>query len=195
MRTADIDTTGELWAYRPQRHKTLYRGHDRVIYLGERAKELIRPFLKPDLTAFLFSPTEAEAARRAAVHAARRTPLGYGNSPGTNREKKPRRQPGKQYDTHSYRRAVQAACEKAFPIPPEIGEALNEKDAQTKRREWRRQHRWHPHQLRHNHATAVRRQFGIEAVQAALGQKSVSAAQVYGEKSAELAQKIAASIG
>lgn len=188
MRTADIDTTAQLWVYRPQAHKTRHRGHDRMIYLGERAKELLRPFLKTDLAAFIFSPAEAEAARRTA---SMKDPA----KPNAKRRKKPQRKPGDRYDTHSYRRAVQTACAKAFPMPADIGDGLSEVMAAEKRRAWRREHRFHPHQLRHAMGTEVRRQFGIEGTQAALGQRTVSAAQVYGEKSDALAQKIAASIG
>ena len=43
MRGMDIDTTGKLWVYTPQKHKTAHRGHSRHVYLGERAKRIIVP--------------------------------------------------------------------------------------------------------------------------------------------------------
>lgn len=49
MRGVDIDMTGTLWVYRPVRHKNKHLGHDRAIYLGKKAQEIITPFLKPNL--------------------------------------------------------------------------------------------------------------------------------------------------
>jgi len=75
MRGVDLDTAGTLWVYRPTRHKTGYLGHERLIFLGPKAQAIIKPFLKPDLAANLFSPADAEAERRVQRFAARRTPL------------------------------------------------------------------------------------------------------------------------
>lgn len=61
MRGCNLDTTGALWLYTPPTHKTEHHGHSRAIELGPRAQEIIRVFLKPDLQAFLFSPTDAVA--------------------------------------------------------------------------------------------------------------------------------------
>jgi integrase len=76
MRAADIDRRGEVWAYCPSSHKNLWRGHDRVIYLGPRSQEIVRGFLGtvPD-ESNLFSPTRAELRRRDRLRAARKTPL------------------------------------------------------------------------------------------------------------------------
>ena len=65
MRGIDIDTTGRLWLYRPSRHKTAHRGHDRVIFLGPQGQKIVQEFLKPDTTAYLFPPADAQAERRA----------------------------------------------------------------------------------------------------------------------------------
>jgi len=46
MRAVDIDRRGEVWAYRPASHKNLWRGHDRVIYLGPRSQEIVWSFLR-----------------------------------------------------------------------------------------------------------------------------------------------------
>ncbi|HRQ73988.1 MAG TPA: tyrosine-type recombinase/integrase, partial [Phycisphaerales bacterium] len=49
--------------------------------------------------------------------------------------------------------------------------------------EWRRTHRWHPHQLRHSAATRIRREFGLEAAQLVLGHSSaVITDAVYAER-------------
>jgi integrase len=51
MRGCDLDTSGKVWLYTPEWHKTEHHGHDRPIFLGPQAQDVIRPFLKPDLTA------------------------------------------------------------------------------------------------------------------------------------------------
>jgi integrase len=85
MRGADLDTTEQLWVYRPCRHKTAHHGHDRAIYLGPRGRAIIEPFLKTNPQAYLFSPAEAETERRADLHAARKTPMEQGNVPNAVR--------------------------------------------------------------------------------------------------------------
>ncbi len=50
-------------------------------------------------------------------------------------------------------------------------------------RKWREQHRWHPHQLRHTAGTVIRREFGLEAAQLALGHSSAKVTDaVYAER-------------
>jgi integrase len=56
MRTAALDTSGEVWVYTPSSHKTEHHGRGRQVYLGPRAQEVLRPWLRTDLTAYLFSP-------------------------------------------------------------------------------------------------------------------------------------------
>ncbi|MFW6060299.1 MAG: site-specific integrase, partial [Phycisphaeraceae bacterium] len=34
LRAVDIDTTGEVWTYRPENHKTAYANRERIIYFG-----------------------------------------------------------------------------------------------------------------------------------------------------------------
>jgi integrase len=54
---------------------------------------------------------------------------------------------------------------------------------------------WHPHQLRHNRATDVRRQFGVEAAQVVLGHTRADVTQIYAERNMKLAERIAREIG
>src|ERR1051326_4547346 len=56
IRGCDLDTTGKLWTYKPAKHKTMNQDHEWTIYLGPRAQEIVKPFLKTDLQAYLFSP-------------------------------------------------------------------------------------------------------------------------------------------
>ncbi len=47
---------------------------------------------------------------------------------------------------------------------------------------WRKSHRWHPHQLRHNAAAELRKEFGLEAGRIILGHCSAVITEVYAEK-------------
>jgi integrase len=52
MRACDIDTSGPLWIYTPQSHKTEHHGRNRQIFLGPQAQEIVARFWKPDLQAY-----------------------------------------------------------------------------------------------------------------------------------------------
>jgi integrase len=173
LRACDIDMAGRVWLFRPKEHKTAHQGKERVIAIGPKAQEALKPWLKLDLEAYLFCPREAVAAKLAARAAARKTPLSCGNRPGTNQRKKPTRRPGERYTTRSYYHAVQAAVTRADHAarqqatrealeagrePPAAGVVFVPP--------------WHPNQLRHARATEVRRRFGLEAAQVALGHSS-----------------------
>jgi integrase len=64
MRPCDIDRSGDVWIYEPYDHKNRWRGHRRLIPIGPRAQEVLKPYLARDPKAFLFSPAESEAWRR-----------------------------------------------------------------------------------------------------------------------------------
>ena len=191
MRTRDIDVSGTIWVYSPAQHKTLVHGHDRRVYLGPRAQEILRPWLRPSLDECLFQPREAVADQLAERHAKRETPLHYGNQPGTNRKASRKYPPGERYTTDSYRKAVVRACDLA-------DRAAKQKAAKEGRKvpdDERLVPRWHPHQLRHSHATAVRKQFGIEAARIALGHQHVDVTEIYAERDQAIAEKIARTVG
>ncbi len=188
MRAADIDQSNQPWAYRPARHKTQHHGHARTIFLGPQAQEIVRPFLLHDKPqAYLFRPADADADRRERLRLARKTPMSCGNRAGTNVKRRPRRFPGERYQSHSYARAIAYGCRHAFPLP--VG--LSKEDAVK----WRRDHHWHPHQLRHNAATRFRREFGLDAAQVLLGHKTLEVTQVYAEKDADAARQVMLKVG
>lgn len=188
LRGCDLETTGQLWTYTPRRHKTQLYGHKRTIYLGPKAQDVIRPFLKPDLQSHLFSPADAESERREKLHAARKTPISCGNRPGTNRQKRPQRKIGEFYTVGAYYRAVIRACDIAFPPPAELVDLAEIK-------QWRKDHRWHVHQLRHRAATDLRRQYGVEVSMVLLGHAKIETAQIYAEKNSEIAKRVALEVG
>jgi integrase len=185
LRPCDLDRSGgDVWFYRPERHKTQHHGRERVISIGPRAKAVVLRYLARDASAYCFRPVDSEQKRRAAQHAARKTPLSCGNKPGSNRIRKPKRSPGDRYATVSYRRAITRACDKAFPHPtlahiPESDLTL-EQGAELGR--WQRAQRWSPNQLRHSAATEIRRHFGLEAAQVILGHSQANVTQVYAER-------------
>lgn len=190
----EIDQKSKIWSYEPERHKNSFREQSRVIYFGPRAQEILRPFLhdRPRV-AYMFSPRDAETERRESQHKLRKTPLSCGNRPGSNRKETTRRKPGERYTTASYNRAIRYACERAFPPPAPLAPLAGESkeawkqrltpEQQLELREWRNAHNWHVHQLRHNAATSLRREFGLEAAQLTLGHASAQITDaVYAER-------------
>jgi len=189
IRRHDIDMSRKVWIYRPQRHKTQHYGHERLVYLGPKAQSILLPFLQPCLDVYLFNPRRSEKERRQKLHTQRKTALGHGNHPGTNRRKYPKRFPGACYDTASYGRAIKYACEQAFPTPKEI---CNDPKALKK---WHQDHSWSPNQLRHNYATSVRGEFGLDITQLLLGHTKADVTQVYAEVNKTKALEVVARIG
>jgi len=203
MRGCDLDTSGKLWSFRPSSHKTQHHGFEKVVWLGPQAQAVIRPFLKADLSAYLFSPCDAEGYRRAQMRGQRKTRVQP--SQRDRRKRRPLRTPGDRYDTKSYKRAIARGYEKAFPLPEPLRRLPGEKHGQWKARMtptqlqdvdlWRKAHSWHPHQLRHNAATRLRKQFGIEAARVVLGHRSASVTEIYAEMDQQKAAEIMAQVG
>jgi integrase len=196
MRACDIDMTGKVWLYRPRQHKTAHRGKSRVIAIGPKAQEVLRPWLKLDTQAYLFSPAEAMELQRAARAAKRKTAASRGNRPGSNRKRKPAKKPGSRYTIYSYyttiRRAVEradlAARKKATAEALAAGEQPPGEDVVFVPH-------WHANQLRHSHASEVRRRYGLEAAQVALGHSQANVTEIYAERDMGLAVRVALEIG
>jgi integrase len=133
------------------------------------------------------------------------TPLSCGNRPGTNRVRNPGRKPGDFYTVTAYRRAIERACDKVFPAPAPLSQAEDETREQWRKRltkgqkaelaAWRQDHRWHPHQLRHNAATRLRKDFGLEAAQVILGHRTLAVTEIYAEKNVAAAMRIMGEVG
>ncbi|MBS3735538.1 MAG: site-specific integrase, partial [Phycisphaerae bacterium] len=192
MRPCDVDRDGKVWLYQPSDHKTAYRGHERSIYIGPRAQRVLAPFLLRDPRSYCFSPAEADDQRRRILSENRTTPLSCGNTPGSNVADAPRWTAGQRYTTGSYRRAIQRGCDRAFPPPERLARRDGETKAAWQRRltdeqkaelkAWRKAHRWHPHQLRHNAATELRKEFGLETARIILGHRSPAVTTIYAEQ-------------
>jgi integrase len=86
----------------------------------------------------------------------RTTPL-YPSQKLRAKVKNPRQSPGERYTTRSYYHAIRNGCKKAG-VP-----------------------NWHPNQLRHNAATYLRKEFGLDVARVILGHSSSSVTEIYAE--------------
>jgi integrase len=174
MRAADIDRTGPVWVCRPLSHKNSWREQDRSIYLGPRAQAILLEFLRPGLQErYLFSPTIAELRRRDRVRAARKVPLYPSHLRARERKRRdqPKRKPRDHYDTNTYRQAIRRACKRAkVPV-------------------------WKPNQLRHNAATVLRAEYGLDVAKAVLGHRRVETTQIYAEADKSRAMQAIEQVG
>lgn len=180
FRLCDVDRSGEVWVYQPQTHKTQWRGHDRKIYLGPIAQELLTPYLNRDPNQYLFSPVESEQWRNQQRREARKTPLTPSQSK-RRAKKAPKRPKRERYDTRSYYRAITYAINKANRLREDIGESPIP--------------HWSPNQLRHSRATDVRSEHGLEGAQLILGQKHARVTEVYAERDEQRARQIQHEMG
>ncbi len=186
MRGCDIDTSGEVWLYTPSHHKNQWREQQKIIPLGPRAQEIVRPFLKLETSAYLFSPQDATDWHREqrSINAgkSRRTkvyPCELRRRMTTKLQsgkRVQRRPPRMRYDTASYRQAIKYGIQRANDFGNEIPS-------------------WHPHQLRHTKATELRRTFGLEAAQVALGHARADVTEIYAERNTQRAIELAKQTG
>ncbi len=56
MRGSELITSGDIWEYRPGRHKNQHRRKERCVFIGPKGQAILREWLRPELDAFLFSP-------------------------------------------------------------------------------------------------------------------------------------------
>ena len=166
IRTGDVDRSGRVWVFTPETHKTEHHGRERRIYFGPTAQAILRPWLSPDLTAYVFSPREAMEERQVERRRNRRTPL-TPSQRSRKRKARPKRAPGDRYDTRSYYHGVLHGIRKANRVAESLGRSSIPQ--------------WHPNQLRHNAATRLRREFGLDVARAVLGHSSPVVTEVYAE--------------
>ncbi len=137
MTTGQIDRSGELWIYRPDRHKTVHIGREREIPLGPRAQGIVKPWLKADPDAPLFSPVESVEARNAERRKNRKTPKGPW-ARARRRKKNPKQPPRLWYDKNAYgRRSVEPALRPAFPSGVPTGSVTRSQPASGSALAWR----------------------------------------------------------
>lgn len=169
MRGVELDCTGPIWQFRPRQHKGRHRGQPRVIAVGPRAQLVLRKYLKDDPDAFLFSPAEEDARRKAGMRANRKSKVQP--SQVCRARRNPKRKPGERYNHNVLNNAIRRACERG---------GLE---------------RWHVHQLRHAAALQVVREHGLEAARSTLGHKKIDMTTHYAGIDLERAKEVAAKIG
>ena len=170
LRPCDVDTSGEVWFYRPESHKTEHHGCERIVVIGPKAQDVLRPYLLREKSACCFVPAESEKKRNVDRRENRRTPMTP--SQAKRRPKRNRKRAlGDQYDANSYRRAIHRACDRAGI------------------------ERWSPNRLRHAAATEIRKRFGLEAAQVTLGHSRADVTQIYAERDLDLAARVRQEVG
>jgi integrase len=169
MRTGDLDVRGRVWVYRPPDHKTAHRGRERLVYLGPQAQDVLRPWLRPNLTEFIFQPREAEAERKVEMRRNRQTPV----QPLQHDRSKAnaQRRPGDHYVPRAYCHAIHRGCRRAgVPV-------------------------WGPNRLRHLAATVFRREAGLDVAQVLPGHSRPETTLIYAEADRRRAEEAVLRIG
>lgn len=173
MTVGDIDTSGDIWIYRPPKHKGTWRGHKKSVALGKPEQEIIGPRLAGKAPEdAVFSPKDAELEKKAKDAAKRKTPVQPSQRKrAAKRAKKPRSRVGDFYDTGVYGRSIKRSIEIANresddPIP-----------------------HWTPYQLRHSAITeiAYENRGDLNIARAVAGQKTISVTQGYNHADVKIA--------
>jgi integrase len=169
--TSAIDRSRDVWEYRPVHHKNAHHDIGRVILIGPRGQEILRPWLRPDEPERpLFSPRDRMTVLSIERRAARKSPL----TP-SQRDRKPKpdrsRPPGDRYTTGSYRRVIHRACQ-AAGVP-----------------------KWSPNQIRHSAATRLRSKAGLDVASVVLGHSNPDTTLIYAERDLDVARSAMAQFG
>lgn len=106
VRPCDVDTSGDVWCYRPETHKMEHEEEERRIYVGPEAQGILSAWLDRAPQSYCFSPRESAAASLAERRRKKRTPTSQASHPR-------KRAPGDHYSRFSYRQAIHRACDRA----------------------------------------------------------------------------------
>jgi integrase len=184
---AEVDRGGDVWVYRPGRHKTAHQGKAREVPIGPRAQGILLKYLARAGEAPLFAPAESEAKRRAKARESRMSRIPPSQRDRDERAaRNPRRLYRSGYTTSAYSLSVARAAKRAFRPRGMTDEQF---------RTWTCPEHWHPNQLRHTRATEIRQGFGLDAAGAVLGHAKIETTQLYAERGRELALSVARATG
>ena len=156
IRPCDIDRSGDVWVYRPAKHKTAHRGKTKAVPILGDAREALTDYLNRSPESFCFSPAESMTHWYAKKRAARKSKVQP--SQQSRAVANPRKVPGDHYTPTSYRQSIQRAAKRAGV------------------------EKWHPYQMRHLAITMVRDALGIEAAQAFAGHSNLSMTEHYAKQ-------------
>lgn len=166
LRSVDIDTAGKVWSYRPAQHKTMHHGIERVILFGPHAQRILAGFMADRPVGACLFSPAEAEAERHAGAPTHRRPDQRPNARETERAV------GGRYTSDSYRWAIKRGCRVAG-VPA-----------------------WSPHRLRHNCATRLRAEVGIDLAQTILGHRLGSAiTEIYAEANIAKAIDVMAAAG
>jgi integrase len=175
MHTGEVDRKGKVWRYTPRQHKTSHFGKQRVVQLGPKAQAALKPWLRLDPEAAIFSPEVGERQRSKTRRRKRKTPVQPSQALRAElaaaRADARGRAPGDVYTVGAYRRAIERACRKAGVTA------------------------WAPARLRHNAAERIRRDFGIEVARCYLGHSDIRTTQLYSSMDEAKATEAAKRLG
>lgn len=169
LKPGEVDRSREVWVYAPAMHKTDHHEQQRLVMIGPKGQEVLRPYLLRSPNAYCFTPAESERRRYEKLAAARKTPPRRRDFAAA--KKRALRKYAPCYNADTYRHAVQRTC-KIRGIP-----------------------KWSPNQLRHTAATEIRKRYGIEAAQVVCGHATADVTQVYAERDFQLAVRVAGEVG
>jgi integrase len=166
MRFCDIEMHDDVWLYRPETHKTSWRGHQRVIVLGLDEINIIKR-LCPDFlqNSAVFSPIIARNTQAQCKSGKRKT----------TKSKQRKLKNREFYSTASYCRWIKTAIKKAnqmLPVEKQIPH-------------------WTPYQLRHSAITQIAAKYGLDVARAVAGQKTISVTQRYNHSDVQVAVETA----
>jgi integrase len=106
LRGADLDTSGPVWIFRPRSHKLEHQKRDPVVFIGPDAQAVLKPWLRDDLTQFVFGPRQLREYDR------RDRPTPRPRTAWEKRNRK-RRVPRDRYTSNGYLQAVRRTCDRA----------------------------------------------------------------------------------
>lgn len=146
--------------------------HHKTAHRGRERTIYFGPDARAVLKPFMLRPEQAYlfSAKEAEVERAQAAPS-HRREDQQPTLHKTKRTIGDRYTKDSYRRAIVRACEQAN-VP-----------------------KWTPHRLRHNAATRIRKEFGLEAAQILLGHAQADVTQIYAEVDHAKAIAVAEEIG
>ena len=180
IRPCDVDQSGDVWLYRPASHKTEHHHRGRIVAIGPRGQDVLRPYLLRAPDACCFSPRESACRRHAVQREEWETPV-QPSQAARKPKRKPRRSAKEWYSKDSYNRAVVRAVE--------VANKDRQRDCLPSLPTW------HPNQLRHSVGSEVRQRFGLEAAQCVLGHAKANTTEIYAERDLSKAMEVARAIG
>ncbi len=175
MKVGEIDTTGEIWIYRPVKHKGTWRGHGKAVALGKPEQGIIAPRLTgkgPDEA--VFSPKDTLAERKERDAAKRKTKVQPSQVERAKRHtENPKSRAREHYDSQSYARSIKYAIIRANRSLPAAERIPH----------------WTPYQLRHAAVTeiALENNGNLDIARAVAGQKTISVTQRYNHADLKIA--------